>query len=125
MVHSMTAFAREETTQDWGTAVWEVRSVNSRYLDINLRLPEELRSLEPTAREQIAKKVNRGKLDCTLRFQSSVDISSDLNVNHDLVARLAAAGEKIRALLGDGSSLRTMDVLRWPGVIETTPPMLT
>ena len=124
MIQSMTAFAREETTETWGTAVWEVRSVNNRYLDVGTRTPEDFRGLEPMIREQVSKRLSRGKVDCTLRFQASANAGGEITINHDLVERLGRAGEEVRSVLGDGSALRVMDVLRWPGVIETAPQEL-
>lgn len=121
MIQSMTAFAREETTEPWGTAIWEVRSVNNRYLDVGTRTPEDFRGLEPIIRERVSKRLSRGKVDCTLRFQASTNTGGELTINRDLVGRLGRAGEAVRAVLGDGSPLRVMDVLRWPGVIEAAP----
>ena len=121
MIQSMTAFAREETTEPWGTAIWEVRSVNNRYLDVGTRTPEDFRGLEPIIRERVSKRLSRGKVDCTLRFQASTNTGGELTINRDLVGRLGRAGEAVHAVLGDGSPLRVMDVLRWPGVIEAAP----
>ena len=70
MVRSMTAFARLEATGPWGRAVWELRSVNHRYVEVGLRLPEEFRHLESEVRARIAGKVSRGKVDCVLRFDA-------------------------------------------------------
>ena len=69
MIHSMTAFARRESALDAGTLSWELRSLNHRYLEVALRLPEELRALETAAREHVNARLARGKLDCTCRFQ--------------------------------------------------------
>ena len=121
MIQSMTAFAREETTESWGTAVWEVRSVNFRYLDVGTRTPEEFRALEPMIRERVSKRLSRGKVDCTLRFQASASAGGELTINQDLVTRLSRAGEEVQSILGEGSPLRVVDILRWPGVIEATP----
>lgn len=121
MIRSMTAFAREETTETWGTAVWEVRSVNFRYLDIGTRTPEEFRALEPMIREHVSRRLNRGKVDCTLRFQASASANGELPINRELVERLARAAKEVNAVLGDSTPLRVMDILRWPGVIDTAP----
>ena len=121
MIQSMTAFAREETTETWGTAIWEVRSVNNRYLDVGTRTPEDFRGLDLMIRERVSKRLSRGKVDCTLRLQASANAGGALTINRDLVERLGRAGEEVRSVLGDGSALRVMDVLRWPGVIETAP----
>ena len=69
MISSMTAFARQEVTDTWGSLTLELRSVNHRYLDIGLRLPDELRVLEGRIREQIQNQLNRGKVDIQVRYQ--------------------------------------------------------
>lgn len=115
---SMTAFARHTAEGDWGQAVWELRSVNNRYLDINLRLPEELRSLESNLRDRIAAKLKRGKIDGTLRFTSAVKQDS-LNVNIDLVKQLTQATKQIASEVYETTPLNPLDVMRWPGVLET------
>ena len=73
MAQSMTAFARQAHSDTWGTAVWEVRSVNHRFLDVSLRLPDELRGLEGATRKRISARLGRGKVDCLLRYGSSGD----------------------------------------------------
>ena len=121
MIRSMTAFAREETTDTWGNAVWEVRSVNSRYLDTSTRTPEDFRALETIVRERISKRLSRGKVDCTLRFKASTERDGSLPINRELVERLVRVSEDVRAVLGDGTPLRVVDILRWPGVIDSAP----
>ena len=71
MIYSMTAFARVETKKEWGSAVWEIRSVNQRFLETYFRLPEQFRSLEPVLRERFRKKLARGKVECALRFTAN------------------------------------------------------
>lgn len=68
MIRSMTAYARREIKGDWGSAAWELRSVNQRYLETYIRLPEQFRSLEPVVRERIRARLTRGKVECNLRF---------------------------------------------------------
>ncbi|MDH3514590.1 MAG: hypothetical protein OEM83_06950, partial [Gammaproteobacteria bacterium] len=114
---SMTAFARHESGSAWGTLTWELRSVNHRYLDIALRLPEELRALEPRVRELIGSRLSRGKLDGTLRFQPGEAAAGTLEMNAEQVQRLLAAADQLRSQTPDIASLRAIDVLRWPGVI--------
>ena len=121
MIRSMTAFAREEMTETWGNAIWEVRSVNFRYLDVSTRTPEDFRALEPIVRERISKRLSRGKVDCTLRFKAGAGNGGELPVNRELVERLARAGEQVRSLLGEGAPLRVADILRWPGVLDSAP----
>lgn len=117
MTHSMTAFARHNSKGDWGNAVWEIRSVNNRYLDVNLRLPEELRGLESQLREQVANKLKRGKIDCTLKFQTEAQKES-LKINLPLIGQLAAATKEIAGVVYETTALNPLDVLNWPGVLE-------
>ncbi|MFM7067645.1 MAG: YicC/YloC family endoribonuclease, partial [Gammaproteobacteria bacterium] len=77
----MTGFARRETALPVGTLVWEVRTVNHRYLEVGLRLPEEFRSIEGEARAAIASQVRRGKLDATLQFRPAAPAAASLEVN--------------------------------------------
>ncbi|MGH8247758.1 MAG: YicC/YloC family endoribonuclease, partial [Gammaproteobacteria bacterium] len=115
MIASMTAFGRLEQSGDWGNAVWELRSVNHRYLEISLRVPEELRTLESRIREQVTAKVNRGKVDCLLRYQPPAG-DDGLRVNAPLAAQLIQAAESLP--VAAPASINVIDVLRWPGVIE-------
>ena len=118
---SMTAFARHEAVAHWGTLTWELRSVNHRYLDISLRLPEELRSLEPRIRELVNARLARGKVDGTLRFQPSEASAGAIEMNAEQVQRLLAAADDLRSHTPDVAALRAIDVLRWPGVIKAAP----
>ena len=70
MVNSMTAFARQSAEGEWGRATWELRSVNHRFLDLSLRLPEDFRALESRIRESASRRLKRGKVDCTLRVEA-------------------------------------------------------
>ncbi len=125
MIHSMTAFSRQEADTEKGHLVWELRSVNHRFSEVSLRLPEDLRSLEPKIREQIAKSINRGKVDANLRFQAavqSVDGSEQalLDIDTDMVEKLAHATREIDQLLYNAAPVNALDVLQWPGVLK--PP---
>ena len=121
MTCSMTAFARTETGTPWGALTWELRSVNHRYLEIALRLPEELRSLEPRVRELINTRLARGKVDGTLRVLPSDAAAGALEMNEEQVQRLLAAAGRLRGMAGDVTTLRAIDVLRWPGVLKVPP----
>ena len=115
---SMTAFARREAGTSWGALTWELRSVNHRYLEIALRLPEELRSLEPRVRERIGARLSRGKVDGTLRFQPSEAAAGGVELNEEPAQRLLAAAAHLRGMKADVAPLRAIDVLRWPGVLK-------
>lgn len=118
MTSSMTAFSRQQQEQDWGSLTWEIRSVNHRYLETSVRLPESFRSLENAVREAIRKRLTRGKVECQLRFQSEAKVSTDLHLNTELIRQLIQANIDIEQITGTSSSLNSMEVLRWPGVIE-------
>ncbi|MFC6670766.1 YicC/YloC family endoribonuclease [Marinobacterium aestuariivivens] len=117
MTRSMTAFTRQETQSDWGSLVWEIRSVNHRYLEPHLRLPESLRELEGALREQLRKSLSRGKVECTLRFVPETQ-QQTLSVDRDFAAQLIAAAQDLRTLMTDSQPLNPLEVLRWPGVMR-------
>ncbi|HET7176268.1 MAG TPA: YicC/YloC family endoribonuclease [Gammaproteobacteria bacterium] len=117
MARSMTGFARRETRGDFGVLIWEVRSVNHRYLDMSLRLPEELRGLEGECRERVAAEVKRGKLDGQLRFEPA-SRETALNVDEARARAVGQAATKVAGFLGTHAPVSPLDVLRWPGVVE-------
>ena len=118
MIRSMTGFSRTESDGPWGTVAWELRSVNHRYLETGLRLPEELRALETRFRQQLASRLKRGKVDCTLRINWESGSDRELAVDLDLAERVAEAAAKIRARVGELAPPGTIDLLRWPGVVR-------
>ena len=119
MANSMTAFSRQEQVGEQGRLVWELRSVNHRYLEVSLRLPEELKMLDPVARERIGGRVMRGKIDCTLRFYPSPAAAGNVRVNERLALQIIESAAEIGRLQHEAIPPRTMDILRWPGVLET------
>lgn len=121
MIRSMTAFARREAQGTWGTLIWEIRSINHRYLEVSVRAPEELRALETRVRETVSKHLVRGKVDCTLKLQAGVDQSADVAVNDAMAKRVAAAAGRVRDLLPNAAPINVFDVLRWPGVLDAEP----
>lgn len=122
MTLSMTAFARQEAGTPWGNLVWELRSVNHRYLEITARLPEDLRGLEPRVREAIGGRLARGKVDCTLRFQPEDAAATAIETDEAQARRLLEAAKRIGMISDDIAPLRLIDVLRWPGVLK--PPAI-
>jgi uncharacterized protein (TIGR00255 family) len=124
MVKSMTAFARESATGDAGELIWELRSVNHRFLEPHLRLPDDLRSLESAVRERLSARLGRGKVDCNLRHVARPGAERALRVNRGLVNQLLAAGEEIAAMVGRSAEPAWFDLLRWPGVLEEPAPDL-
>ena len=119
MISSMTAFSRKESRSDQGELVCEIRSVNHRYLELFLRLPEELKALEPKIRERVNQRLGRGKLDLALRFTPSKDAAGGMVINERLAQQVIDAAGQIGMLLHQSVPPRTMDVMRWPGVLET------
>jgi uncharacterized protein (TIGR00255 family) len=118
MISSMTAFAREEYRGDLGVMSWEIRSVNHRYLEAFLRLPEELRVLESSVRERLNARLGRGKLDVSLKFKPGKSAEAGLQINRRMVEQLMAAEQEMAGLLHCDTYLRPLDLLRWPGVLE-------
>lgn len=118
MIKSMTAFARETHNGAFGELAWELRSVNHRYLEPHIRLPEELRALEPAVRDRLAARLQRGKVDCSLRYDPAVGAVGSLRVNRAFVEQLLAAGDQISSLIGRSAEPSAFDLLRWPGVIQ-------
>lgn len=121
MIRSMTAFARCEHTAEWGNALWELRSVNNRYLEISSKLPEEVRPVEAALRERVRGRLNRGKVDCLLRITSDDSKDQAFEVNMGLAKQLIAAGSELAGLIDGGRPLTASDVLRWPGVVKSAP----
>ena len=122
MIASMTAFGRSEVNGDAGHIIWEIRSVNHRYLEVSIRLPEELRMLEASIREHVGQRINRGKVDCTLRYEPAITGNTALTVNNDLVNALLASANEINKTIPDAAPVNALDVLRWPGVINRETP---
>ncbi|MEZ3187580.1 YicC family protein [Pseudomonas sp. LM13] len=116
MVHSMTAFARSEQAGPHGTFSWEIRSVNHRYLEPHLRLPEAFRDLEGQVRDALRKGLSRGKVECTLRFAEESQRSS-LQVDQERASQLIAAAESVAALIRQPAAIDPLQVLGWPGVL--------
>ncbi|WP_019617131.1 YicC/YloC family endoribonuclease [Psychromonas ossibalaenae] len=117
MIYSMTAFARKQFKGDWGTAVWEIRSVNQRYLETYFRLPEQFRGLEVKLKEAFRKRLQRGKVECSLRFEAGGADESALCMNQDFAAQLIQNAQWVIEKAGSGT-LNPLDILKWPGVMQ-------
>jgi uncharacterized protein (TIGR00255 family) len=112
----MTAFARRECNESWGALVWEIRSVNHRYLEPGFRLPDTFRYLESGLREQLRKQLQRGKVDCTLQYQPAVNRDA-LTIDTELARRYVQAAETINGFLSAPAPLSAADFLFRPGVL--------
>lgn len=118
MVASMTAFARKQAEYDWGTLVWEIRSVNHRYLEPGIRIPDMLKPIEPAVREALRKSISRGKVDCQVRFQVRHQANGNEELNVALVEKLAALSQQVTGMSAASAPLSAADILRWPGTLQ-------
>jgi uncharacterized protein (TIGR00255 family) len=118
MIQSMTAFARVQSQSKAGQIVCELRSINHRYLEFTLRLPDVLHELEVLVRERIRHHIKRGKVECYLRYQPSENSGVHINVNTVLAKKLCEANETIGKMLKNPALINPMDILRWPGILE-------
>ena len=116
MVRSMTAFARVEKAGAHGTLSWELRSVNHRYLEPHLRLPDAFRELEGPVRDALRQGLSRGKVECTLRFAEE-NAAGTLQVDRERATQLIAAAEAVAGLIDRPAPLNPLEILAWPGVL--------
>jgi uncharacterized protein (TIGR00255 family) len=118
MIASMTGFARHERTGSFGTLVCEIRSVNHRYLDATLRLPDSCRALETELRQSLARDLKRGKVDCTLQQRSPQADAVSLDIDQAALDRLLARLRQLNTALGQTAQVDPIELLRWPGVLR-------
>ena len=119
MIRSMTAFARGDRAGQKGALTWEVRSVNHRYLESSMRLPDGFRSQENDLKEVIREQLSRGKIDATLRFEvEGAEKASALNVDTSLVKVLLDAQQQVKDLSAEATTLSVAEILNWPGVVK-------
>lgn len=122
-IQSMTGFARAEAVHPWGTLSCEIRSVNHRYLELQLRVPEALRHAEHASRELLRERLGRGKVDCSLRLQDSAGAEGGvLRVDEDRLAQLLAACARIDTVAPGLARPTTLEMLAWPGVLAEEAP---
>ena len=117
MTLSMTAFARTDDQTQLASYTWEIRSVNSRYLELHFRLPDALRAIEGPLREQLRTRLSRGKVECHLKFSPNQNQQA-LSINEDLVAQINQAADQVHGVIGPGNALDALEILKWPGVIN-------
>ena len=117
-VHSMTAFARTEQAAPFGTLQVEIRSVNQRYLEPHFRLPDALRELEPVLRDMLRKRLARGKVECSLRFEAA-ETNQAPAVNTQRLKEIADALAAIQQQVPNAEPPNTLALLNQPGVMET------
>ncbi len=113
----MTGFATVAVSVGGATLNLELRTVNSRFLDLHFRLPDELRVIEPLLREQITAALARGKVDCRGGLQAGGEAARELALNPQLLAQLVSLGDAVREALPQAAPLSVAEVLRWPGML--------
>ena len=118
MTKSMTAFARTQQNLEEGELIWEIRSVNHRYLEPSIKLPDEFRQLEPEIRKQLGKYLTRGKIDLSLRYKIDQQLPSKVSLNENIVHSLREVEQQVLNIVHEGSKLSVSDILSWPGVIS-------
>ena len=118
MIRSMTGFARREQAAEFGSLAWELRTVNHRYLEVSLRLPEDFRAAEGEYRQTIAGVVRRGKVDAALYYRPAAAGARELDLDDALVSKLVERVTEIERRFGGIATINTMDLLRWPGVVR-------
>ena len=117
MIYSMTAFAHLEIKKEWGNAVWEIRSVNQRFLETYFRLPEVFRHLEMGLRERLRNSLTRGKVECSLRVELAQASNNKIALNNDYAEQVIASLKTLQSIAGEGE-INLVDVLRYPGVVD-------
>ncbi len=120
MLRSMTAFARVQESCDAGSVTWEIRSVNHRYLEPGMKLPDEFKLLEPEVRKQLSEYLTRGKLDIGLRYMLNHSNPEGIVLNQEIVRNLRQVEQEVLNIVHEGSKLSVADILGWPGVIADT-----
>jgi uncharacterized protein (TIGR00255 family) len=118
MIRSMTGFARRERQDPWGALVCELRTVNHRYLEISLRLPDELKTLDNDIRQTITAALRRGKIDANVYLKSTAGSQQSLDIDVALLDQLLARVADVRGRIPAASEVSPLDLLRWPGVIR-------
>jgi uncharacterized protein (TIGR00255 family) len=122
MIRSMTAFARQEVDTTLGSLSWEIRSVNHRYLELAIRLPDELRAAEHVVRERLNARLGRGKVDCSCRYRPAAGALSPVTVDQDRLSRILTACREVAEQMEQSVPLNPIDLLRWPGVVREVEP---
>jgi uncharacterized protein (TIGR00255 family) len=117
MTNSMTGFATADCSTKYGDLVWELRTVNHRYLETQFKLPDGFRVLEPALRDIAASKLKRGKLDASLQFRAATQAKTELKINAALAKQVIRQAENLAREIDDPEEFSGLDILRWPGVV--------
>lgn len=124
MISSMTGFSRAEKETPHGTLAWEMKSVNHRYLEVSLRLPEAFRALENAVRERVQARLGRGKVEVSLRHLAPAGSEAGLEVNEPLAKRLIEVCGQVEHWVMNPARITALEILRWPGVVREPAPDL-
>jgi uncharacterized protein (TIGR00255 family) len=122
MIQSMTAFARAQRQIGAGNFCWEIRSVNHRYLDVSLRLPESFRFMETPLRNSLRDKISRGKLECQLKYQDTGTENQSMLINRGMVNALVDLSHQLAVSHHLANDLGVSHILSWPGVVQANTP---
>ena len=118
MLHSMTGFARQSVESEIGALTWELRAVNHRYLDVQFKLPDEMRPQEQIFRQHVSASLSRGKVECALHFRRAFDRQEELQINTELVELISKRIKEMAVELPATAAVNPFDVMRWPGVVQ-------
>ena len=118
MIRSMTGYARAEAQGPWGRLSWELRSVNHRYLDISLRMPDELRAIENEVRQLAGARLSRGKVEAGLRYTRENAEAAAIALDLERLKQLRQALDAVGRGFGAAASPDPMRLLAWPGVVK-------
>ncbi|TXI27510.1 MAG: YicC family protein [Nitrosomonas oligotropha] len=117
MIVSMTGYAAATQEMPYGSFNLEIRSVNNRYLDIQFRLPDDFRKLEPAMRELLTKQLSRGKVECRLNFSPSANTENSQQLDHTLLDKLLQLEQTVQTRHPAAPSLTVAEILKWPGML--------
>ena len=119
----MTGFARSEAIVEPLKIAWEVRSVNHRFLEVSVRLPEDLRRFEPDCRARVNSLLSRGRIDCTLKAALAEGYTQKTTLNNKILGQANVLQTEVQAIFPDAHPLTVGELLRWPGVLIETNRM--
>lgn len=125
MIRSMTGFSVVTAELDSGSLSVEIRSVNQRYFDFQLRAPDDLRQLEPAIRDAISAQITRGKVECRINFALHGVVEEPVRLNLPLLRQLSQWQSEIRDIFPAAAELSVADILRWNGIVESNQPIST
>lgn len=117
MLASMTSFSRQSHEDTYGCLTWECRTVNHRYLEMSIRMPEAFRHQETLVRERIQQRLKRGKVEVTLKYQPGTDVPYDLVLNKKLAEQLSGVSQQLDALFPQLST-SVFNALTWQGMLQ-------